>query len=133
MYANTSIYKWNDNQLEKFQEIGINQVMASTTVVINNKTFIVFAHRYNCQLRFSVHSTVYKWLGNKFVKLQSLQTYGARDVKSFIINGSMFLAFANERDGRSYNINSFIYNGMAESLFCFRLSPLVELASGIHL
>ena len=43
----------------------------------------------------AVHSTVFKWSGGHFVKLQSLQTYGAHDVKSVTINGHTFLAFTN--------------------------------------
>ena len=83
--------------------------MGCTAFVINNDTFIAFANHYNSQQKYSVQSTVFKWSGGHFVKLQSLQTYGARDVKSFNINGHTFLAFANLYSGSSYNTDSFIY------------------------
>ena len=58
----------------------------------------------------SLQSVVLKWSGQQFVKLQSFQTYGALDVKSFSVNGSTFLAFANYRSGSGqHNINSPIY------------------------
>ena len=93
--------------------------MGCTAFVINGDTFIAFANHYNSQHKYSVQSTVFKWSGGHFVKLQSLQTYGARDVKSFNVNGHTFLAFANQYSGSKYNIDSFIYkwNGNRFVLF----------------
>ena len=82
---------------------------ASTTFAIKTQTFLVFANERSDKQDYSVKSSVYKWSGNTFVKLQSLQTYGAHDVKSFSNNGETFLAFANWRNGASYHIDSFIY------------------------
>ena len=104
------IYKWKDNQFKKFREIGTEGTgHANTAFVINNETFIAFANKRNSQQENAVHSIVFKWSGNSFVKLQSLQTYGAGDVKSFNINGDTFLAFAIKINGRNGNIDSFIY------------------------
>ena len=88
MYAKSAVnYIWKDNQFEKFQEIGVEGAChASTAFKINNETFIAFANWYNSQQRNAAHYTVFKWSGNSFVKLQSLQTSGAIDVKSFNIN-----------------------------------------------
>ena len=109
-YGNSVIYQWKDNQFEKFQEIETEGTgHASTSFVINNETFIAFANWENSQLENAANSTVFKWSRNSFVKLQSLQTYGAGDVKSFNINGDTFLAFANFYNGRNYNTDSFIY------------------------
>ena len=97
--------------------------MASTAFEINNETFIAFAHFKNSQQGYAVHSTVFKWSGNSFVKLQSLQTYGAVDVKSFNINGDIFLVFANEYDGSNYNIDSFIYKWDGSKFVLFQSIP----------
>ena len=93
--------------------------MGSAVFIMNNNTFIAFANHFNSQKKYSVHSTVLKWSGGHFVKLQSLQTYGAWDVKSFQINGHTFLAFANYYSGSKYNTDSFIFkwNGNKFSLF----------------
>jgi len=118
------IYKWKDNQFEKFQEIGTDGAgHASTAFVINHETFIAFANWQNSQQGNAVHSTVFKWSGNSFVKLQSLQTYGAGDVKSFNINGDTFLAFANVYNGRNYSIDSFIYKWDGSKFVLFQSIP----------
>jgi len=107
---NTVIYKWKDNQFEQFQEIGTEgRSDESSAFKINNETFIAFANYANSQQGHAAHSTVFKWSGNRFVKLQSLQTYGAAGVTSFSINDDTFLAFANDYDGSKRNIDSFIY------------------------
>ena len=107
---NSVIYKWGENQFNRFQEITTEDATASATFAIKTETFLVFANRRSDNQDYSVQSSVYKWSGNSFVKLQSLQTYGAYDVKSFSDNGETFLAFANWWNGNSHNIDSFIYN-----------------------
>ena len=62
-----------------------------------------------------LQSTVFKWSGGHFVKHQSLQTYGARDVKSFNINRHTFLAFATF--GSNTNSSIFRWNGNKFVLF----------------
>ena len=113
------VYKWSSGKFNKFQEIATEGALGCTAFVINNDTFIAFANYYNSQQKYSVQSTVFKWSGGHFVKQQSLQTYGARDVKSFNINGHTFLAFVNHYSGSSHNTNSFIYmwNGNKFVLF----------------
>ena len=50
---------------------------------------------------------------NYFTKYQDLPTQSARDVEVFTIDGSLFMAFANYREGTSgnynYKVGSFIY------------------------
>jgi len=117
------IYKWKDDLFEKFQEIGTEgSVHASTAFKINNETFIAFANYDNSQQGYAAHSIVFKWSGNSFVKLQSLQTYGAMHVQSFSINGDTFLAFANERS-HQYNIDSFIYKWDGSKFVLFQSIP----------
>ena len=117
------IYKWSGGKFNKFQEIATEGVMGCAAFEINSVTFIAFANNYNSQQKRSVHSTVFKWSGGHFVKLQSLQTYGARDVKSVIINGHTFLAFANYHYGSSYNIDSFIYKWDGNKFVLFQSIP----------
>ena len=103
------IYKWMSGKFNKFQEIATEGARGCSAFVIKNDTFIAFANHYNAQQKHSVQSTVFKWSGGHFVRLQSLQTYGVWDVKSFNINGHTFLAFANYYSGSSHNTDSFIY------------------------
>ena len=117
------INKWKDNKFETFQENGTEGAgQESTAFVINNETFIAIANFDNSQQGLAVHSTVFKWSGNSFVKLQSLQTYGAVDVKSFDINGDTFLAFANELSNE-YNMDLFIYKWVGSKFVLFQSIP----------
>ena len=129
------IYKWSSGKFNKFQEIATESAKGCAAFVINNDTFIAFANWYNSQQKYSVQSTVFKWSGGhlSFVKLQSLQTYGAHDVTSFIINGHTFLAFTNHYSGSSRNTDSFIYKWDGGSLSCFSPLLVVEPSLGIHL
>ena len=128
---NSFIYKWNSNKFEKIQEIATEGAVSSETFVISNETFIAFANHYNSQRWSSVQSAVFKWSGQQFVKLQSFQTYGARDVKSFSDNGSTFLAFANSRHGRQHNISSSIYKWNGSHFVPFQSIP-TRGAFGLH-
>ena len=113
------IYKWGGGRFNKFQEIATEGARGCAVFIINNNTFIAFANDYDSKKKYSVHPTVFKWSGGHFVKLQSLQTYGAWDVKSFQIKGHTFLALANYFSGRKKNIDSFIFkwNGNKFDLF----------------
>ena len=128
---NSFIYKWNSNKFEKIQDIATEGAVNTETFVISNETFIAFANHYTQQKRESVQSAVFKWSGQQFVKLQSFQTYGALDVKSFSVNGSTFLAFANYRSGRKHNINSPIYKWNGSHFVLFQSIP-TRGAAGLH-
>ena len=119
----SEIYKWRSGKFNKFQEIPTEGALGCEAFVINNDTFVTFANYYNSQQKYSVQSTVFKWSGGHFVKLQSLQTYGARDVKSFKINGHTFLAFANYYSGSKCNIDSFIYKWDGNKFVLFQSIP----------
>ncbi|RMX53921.1 hypothetical protein pdam_00023747 [Pocillopora damicornis] len=62
-----------------------------------------------------------------FVKLQSLQTYGAYGVKSVNINGHTFLAFPYYFSGSSYNTDSFIYKWGSSKFFLFQSVPVQSI------
>ena len=101
-HADSVIYKWRNNSFDEFQKLLKNgHYGASAAFVIKNETFIAFAHD-----RFF---SVFKWSGEQFLEVQSKNTYGARDVKSFKMNGQIFLAIANSGHGLKTNI--FKWNG----------------------
>ena len=117
------IYEWSNGTFNKFQEIPTEGAMECATFVINNDTFITFANNRNSKQQYAVQSTVFKWSGGHFVKLQSLQTYGAFRVNSVNINGHTFLAFANSYSGSKYNIDSFIYKWDGNRFVLFQSIP----------
>ena len=117
------IYKWSSGRFNRFQDIPTEGALGCTAFVISGDTFIAFANHYNSQHKYSVQSTVFKWSGGHFVKLQSLQTYGAHDVKPFIVNGHTFLAFANFYSGSKYNTDSFIYKWNGNKFVLFQSIP----------
>ena len=124
---NSFIYKWNGSKFEKIQDIATEGAVNTETFVISNETFIAFANHGQWHLspqnQDSVPSAVFKWSGQQFVKLQSFQTYGALDVKSFSDNGSTFLAFANYRHGVQRNISSPIYKWNGSKFVLFQSIP----------
>ena len=128
---NSFIYKLNSSKFEKIQEIATEGAYGSETFTISNETFIAFANHFTTEKQYSVQSAVFKWSGQQFVKLQSFQTYGARDVKSFSDNGSTFLAFANYRHGVQHNINSPIYKWNGGHFVPFQSIP-TRGASGLY-
>ncbi|XP_068738497.1 thrombospondin-type laminin G domain and EAR repeat-containing protein-like isoform X2 [Montipora capricornis] len=91
---NSSIYKWKDKKFEKFQEIRTHRVETSTVLTIHNETFIVFANWNDSDSSHS--SDVMKWSGKKFIDPKLPQIFGhkVRDLKSFTIDDTVFLAFA---------------------------------------
>ena len=119
----SEIYKWRSGKFNKFQEIPTEGALGCEAFVINNDNFVAFANYYNPQQKHSVQSTVFKWSGGHFVKVQSLQTYGASDVKSFKINGHTFLVFANFYSGSKYNTDSFIYKWDGNQFVLFQSIP----------
>ena len=131
-YINSFIYKWNRGKFEKFQDIATEGAVNTDSFVISNETFIAFANYGTPQKQYSVQAAVFKWSGQQFVKLQSFQTYGALDVKSFSVNGSTFLAFANHRSGSGqHNINSPIYKWNGSHFVLFQSIP-TRGAAALH-
>ena len=129
--TNSIIYKWEVNQFKKFQEIETERAIGSTAFVINNEAFIAFADHFKSREGYSVQSPVYKWSFNSFVKVQTLQTYGAHDVKSFTHYGETFVAFTNGDNGKSNDIDSFIYKWNGSRFVHFQ-SILTHGAVAMH-
>ena len=108
------LYKWRNNSFDMY-EVGAGKVRtytpygASTEFVIKNETFLVVAA--------GNHLYVLKWIKGLFQLFSPVRpiqlTYGARDVKSFKMNGQIFLAIANFDDGTKptilkWNGNEFV-------------------------
>ena len=129
--TNSVIYKWEVNQFKTFQEIETERAIGSTAFVINNEPFIAFANNFKSGEGQYVQSPVYKWSVNSFVKMQTLQTYGAHDVKSFTHYGETFVAFANGYNGKSSNIDSFIYKWNGSRFVHFQSIP-TRAAVAVH-
>ena len=117
------IYKWKDNLFQEFQRLGTESAWATTVLTINNETFMVVANKGSPEQGYSAHSSLMKWTGKKFTTRQSLQTYGATDVKSFFIKNEAFLVFANRQNGTSFNIDSFIYKWNGSGFVLFQSIP----------
>ena len=133
---NSSIYKWKSNKFEKIQDIATEGAVDAETFAISNETFLAFANHYTQQKRVLVQSAMFKWSAQQFVKLQSFQTYGARDVKSFTDNGSTLLAFANYQRESQYDINSPIYkwNGshFVKLFWVYYVSGISSFSGTVH-
>ena len=123
------IYKWSSGRFNKFQETPPEGALRCAAFVINNDTVIAFANYYNSKQKYAVQSTVFKWSGEHFNKLQSLQTYGAHGVNSVNINGRTFLAFANHYSGSKHNTDSFIYKWDGNKFVLFQSIPTRGVSS----
>ena len=126
------IYKWSSGKFNRFQDISTEGAMGCTAFVINGDTFIAFANYYNSQHKRAAQSTVFKWSGGHFVKLQSLQTYGARDVKSTSTVTRFSLLPTTTLEVSTTPILSFT-SGMVTSSSCSSPFLLEEPSHGVHL
>ena len=94
-HVDSVTYKWRNNSFDEFQKLLKNgHYGASAAFVIKNETIIAVAAQ--------TYFYVFKWSGEKFFEVQFKKTYGARDVKSFKMNGQLFLAIVN------FNKNHFV-------------------------
>ncbi|KAJ7378985.1 receptor 98 [Desmophyllum pertusum] len=129
------VYQWNGLKFIVFQKISTNGGSQFTSFTISGEKYLAVANYHDGSSR-STKSVIYKWSSGKFnkfqeiategghfVKLQTLQTYGALDVKSVNINGHTFLAFANHYSGSKYNTDSFIYKWDGNKFGLFQSIP----------
>ena len=115
------IYKWRNNSFDKFSEIPptLRKFGGAASFAIKNKTFISFRG-------YSAGGEEVS--GTGFSRLQTIQTYEARDVKSFQMNGQIFLQTKLVMEG-----NPTFLRGMEMSLFQSSHFLLLEPLPGIHL
>ena len=97
----SAVYKWKKGRFEKYQNIPTHGGVACDSIVIANKTHLVFSNQYHPQKKYNLESTVYKWSGGNFLKFQAVQSYGTFCTKFFRVNGHVFLAFASYCKGSS--------------------------------
>ena len=102
-WVGLEICKWINNSFHIYHTIAIRThalYAASTEFVIKNETFLVIAVGNNLY--------VFKWVRGEFHLFSPVRpiqkTYGARDVKSFKMNGQIFLAIVNSEGGTKPNI-----------------------------
>ena len=102
-HVDSVINKWRNNSFDEFKKLLKNgHYWAYAAFVIKNEMFIAVA--------VQTYFYVFKWSGEKFLEVQlKKKTYGARDVKSFKMNGQVFLEIANFNDGSETNISK--WNG----------------------
>ena len=115
------IYKWRNNSFDKFSEIPptLRKFGGAASFAIKNKTFISFRG-------YSAGGEEVS--GTGFSRLQTMQKYEARDVKTFQMNGQIFLQTKLEMEG-----NPTFLRGMEMSLFQSSHFLLLEPLPGIHL
>ena len=99
------VYMWINNSFVLYEVAGgklraYALYGACTEFVVKNETFLVIAA--------GNYLYVLKWIMGAFRLLPRVRpiqkTYGARDVKSFKVNGQIFIAIANYEDGTKPNI-----------------------------
>ena len=115
------IYKWRNNSFDKFSEIPptLRKFGGAASFAIKNKTFISFRG-------YSVGGEEVS--GTGFSRLQTMQKYEARDVKTFQMNGQIFLQTKLVMEG-----NPTFLRGMEMNLFQSSHFLLLEPLPGIHL
>ncbi|KAJ8405352.1 hypothetical protein AAFF_G00318250 [Aldrovandia affinis] len=108
----SGIYKWIDGKFEPYQNISTFQAQAWKYFTVGNKMFLAVANSRGKAQDTQELSVIYKWSQRKlkFLPYQTLETHSARDWEAFNIQGDVFLAVANHRQGEhNHNINSVIY------------------------
>ena len=115
------IYKWRNNSFDKFSEIPptLRKFGGAASFAIKNKTFISFRG-------YSAGGEEVS--GTGFSRLQTMQKYEARDVKTFQMNGQIFLQTKLVMEG-----NPTFLRGMEMNLFQSSHFLLLEPLPGIHL
>ncbi|XP_022808762.1 thrombospondin-type laminin G domain and EAR repeat-containing protein-like [Stylophora pistillata] len=119
------IFQWNGRQFSVFQKIPTKGAAHFKFFTLNGEKYLAVAN-FREGSTYSVKSVIFKWneVFRHFVTLQSLQTYGAYDVRSFNINGHTFLAFACYHSERSHNTEySFIYKWDSTKFVLFQCIP----------
>ena len=118
------IYKWDGNTFIEFQSITTNGAIDWESFIIGDDIYLAVANYYGSgSTSHNVDSVIYKWDGSAFIEFQSIPTHGARDWASFTIDGTPYLALANEYDGVSYNIDSKIFRWNGSQFVEFQSIP----------
>nr|XP_015825245.2 thrombospondin-type laminin G domain and EAR repeat-containing protein isoform X1 [Nothobranchius furzeri] len=106
--SGSALYLWTQSGFQLYQNISTHGALAWRHFRMGKKVFLVVSNS-GAGADFSV---VYKWSNRRkrFVHLQTLQTFCARDWEAFNIEQHSYLAVANHRQGdNNHTINSVIY------------------------
>ncbi|TNM95279.1 hypothetical protein fugu_016362 [Takifugu bimaculatus] len=133
-FSGSAVYIWNHTSFQLYQNFSTHGALAWRHFTMGKKTFLVVS---NCGGEPGRHyknekpmdfSVIYKWSKKRkqFVRVQTVQTYCARDWEAFKINRQTYLAVANHRQGdNNHTINSVIYkwNRLTKSFEIHQLLP----------
>ncbi|XP_028294144.1 thrombospondin-type laminin G domain and EAR repeat-containing protein isoform X2 [Gouania willdenowi] len=116
--SGSAVYRWNHTGFQLYQNISTQGALAWRHFTLGKKTYLVVSNSGGgLDKRLSTESegdfsVVYKWSRRrkKFVAVQTLKTYCARDWEAFTITNQHYLAVANHRKGNNnHTIDSVIY------------------------
>ncbi|CAG10357.1 unnamed protein product, partial [Tetraodon nigroviridis] len=111
-FSGSAVYIWNHTSFQLYQNISTYGALAWRHFIMGKKTFLVVSNsggepgkHYKQEKRMDF-SVIYKWSRKRkqFVRVQTLQTYCARDWEAFKINRQTYLAVANHRKGKTENV-----------------------------
>lgn len=144
--TNSFVYKWNADQLkfELYQQIPTQGAIHTKKFMIGANHYLAVANSFN-NYYYSVDSEILKWEWdteqNKslFKHAQYIPTFSASKWESIDVNGTIFLAVANDQNykGAAIQVTSFhiFINGIAflKNLNRFRKLQHVLLVTGTAL
>jgi hypothetical protein len=76
--------------------------------------------RYLAVGSHNTDSKIYRWDGSSFAEFQALATNGAFGWEAFTIDGTHYVAVANNRNDVSHNVDSKIYRFDGSSIVDFQ-------------
>ena len=91
------VYQWNGQRFVAFQNIktkGASSFNFFKTTTDEEKLFLAVTN-YRSDTTKSVNSVIYRWKNNQFEIFQELETEGALESTTFVIDNEIFIAFAN--------------------------------------
>ncbi|CAL1529443.1 unnamed protein product [Lymnaea stagnalis] len=104
------MYQWVNGQFTFYQWLPTQSAQSWEFFSIHSQFFLAVAN-YGSLKSVPSNSTIFKWnkKSRKFVVYQNIQTYTARDIEAFEINGDYYLAIANHAQNGNSLIDSVVY------------------------
>jgi hypothetical protein len=101
------IYKWDGTTFAPFQSILTHSARDWESVAIGGKTYLAVANNQIGNTR-TAQSMIYVWnsADAEFDEFQSVITYGAHDMNSFMVDGATYLAVANNKSDETPTVSS---------------------------
>lgn len=115
------VFKWNGNLFTPFQTLSTVKAFDVEPFKIGQDTYLAVA------IYYGRGSHIFKWDGERFVKLQDIAAVGA-DVEHFKINGSTYLALTGPFSRGEY---TYIYKWSGTRFELFYRLPTEERAYGV--